>query len=58
MRIVGAFPTDSHPAIVYPVALTATAKPDAMRYINFMRSNLAKTIFETYGFTFLIQPTS
>jgi molybdate transport system substrate-binding protein len=58
VRIVGAFPTDSHPAIVYPVALTATAKPDAMRYINFMRSNLAKTIFETYGFTFLIQPTS
>ena len=52
------FPEDSHPPIVYPVALTANAKPDAAKYIAFMRSNLAKTIFETYGFTFLIKPTS
>ena len=58
VKIVAHFPEDSHPPIVYPVALTANAKPDAMRYIAFMRSNLAKTIFETYGFTFLIKPTS
>jgi len=58
VKIVGHFPEDSHPAITYPVALTANAKPDAMKYIAFMRSNLAKTIFETYGFTFLIKPTS
>jgi molybdate transport system substrate-binding protein len=58
VKIVAHFPEDSHPAIIYPVALTAGAKPDAMNYIAFMRSNLAKTIFETYGFTFLIKPTS
>ena len=58
VKIVAHFPEDSHPPIVYPVALTANAKPDAMKYIAFMRSNLAKTIFETYGFTFLIKPTS
>jgi molybdate transport system substrate-binding protein len=58
VKIVGHFPEDSHPPIIYPVALTANAKPDAMKYIGFMRSNLAKTIFETYGFTFLIKPTS
>ena len=58
MKIVAHFPEDSHPPIVYPVALTANAKPDAVRYITFMRSSLAKTIFETYGFTFLIKPTS
>ena len=58
VKIVGHFPEDSHPAIVYPVALTATAKPDAVRYIAQMRSNAAKTIFEKYGFSFLIKPTS
>jgi molybdate transport system substrate-binding protein len=58
VKIVGHFPEDSHPPIIYPVVLTANAKPDAMKYLSFMRSNLAKTIFETYGFTFLIKPTS
>jgi molybdate transport system substrate-binding protein len=58
VKIVGAFPADSHPAIVYPVALTATAKADAAPYLAFLRSQAAKTIFETYGFTFLVRPTS
>jgi molybdate transport system substrate-binding protein len=58
VKIVGTFPPDSHPAIVYPVALTATAKPEAAQYLSFMRSQTAKTIFEKYGFTFLIKPTS
>ena len=58
VKIVAHFPEDSHPPIVYPVALTANAKPDAAKYLAFMRSSLAKTIFETYGFTFLIKPTS
>lgn len=58
VKIVGHFPEDSHPPITYPVALTANAKPDAAKYIAFIRSNLAKTIFEAYGFTFLIKPTS
>src|SRR5690242_17851525 len=58
VKIVAHFPEDSHPPITYPVALTATAKPEAARYLAFMRSSLAKTIFETYGFTFLIKPTS
>jgi len=58
VKIIAHFPEDSHPAITYPVALTVNAKPDAQRYINFIRSNVAKTIFETYGFTFLIKPVS
>ena len=37
VKIVGAFPADSHPAIVYPVALTVTAKPDAAQYLAFLR---------------------
>src|SRR5262249_47494406 len=58
VKIVGAFPPDSHPAIVYPVALTANAKPEAAQYLSFLRSQSAKTVFEKYGFTFLIKPTS
>jgi molybdate transport system substrate-binding protein len=58
VKIVGAFPADSHPAIVYPVAETATAKPEATAYLAFLRSAAAKAVFETYGFTFLVRPTS
>ena len=58
VKIVGAFPADSHPPIIYPVAATVTAKPEANDYLAFLRSQAAKTIFEKYGFTFLIKPTS
>ena len=58
VKIVGYFPEDSHPPITYPVALTANAKPEAAQYLAFLRSGVAKTVFETYGFTFLIKPTS
>ena len=58
VKIVGVFPAESHPAIVYPVAATATARPDAASYLTFLRSQEAKTVFETYGFTFLVRPTS
>jgi molybdate transport system substrate-binding protein len=58
VKIVGRFPEDSHPPIVYPVALTTNAKPAAARYLDFLRSQTAKSVFETYGFSYLIRPTS
>jgi molybdate transport system substrate-binding protein len=58
VKIVGAFPADSHPAIIYPVAATATAKPEASAYLDFLRSQAAKTVLEKYGFIYLIRPTS
>src|SRR4051812_13717407 len=58
VKIVGTFPADSHPAIIYPVAATATAKPEAANYLVFLRSSTAKAIFEKCGFTFLISPTT
>jgi len=58
VKIVAAFPADSHPAIIYPVAATKNAKPEAASYVDFLKSSAAKTIFGKYGFTFLIQPTS
>jgi molybdate transport system substrate-binding protein len=56
VKVVGVFPDDSHPPIIYPVALTANAKPDAVPYLAFLRTPAAKTIFERYGFSVLVKP--
>jgi molybdate transport system substrate-binding protein len=58
VKIVGTFPMDSHPPIIYPVAATSTAKPEAGSYLAFLRSSAAKAIFEKYGFSFLVSPTT
>jgi len=59
VKIVGAFPADSHPPVTYPVAATASSKNAATaRYLAFLRSSAAKAIFEKYGFSFLIRPVS
>jgi molybdate transport system substrate-binding protein len=58
VKIVGIFPPDSHPAIIYPVAATAAAKTEAADYLAFLRTSAAKTIFEKYGFKFLVGPTT
>jgi molybdate transport system substrate-binding protein len=58
VKIVGTFPADSHPPIIYPVAATATAKADAAGYLAFLRTSAAKAIFEKYGFSFLVSPTT
>jgi len=58
VKVVGTFPADSHPPIIYPVAATSAAKPDAAGYLAFLRSTAAKAIFEKYGFTSLVRPTS
>jgi molybdate transport system substrate-binding protein len=58
VKIIGTFPADSHPPIIYPVAATTSAGPQAADYLAFLRTSAAKTIFEKYGFTFLIRPSS
>ncbi|QDM18899.1 molybdate ABC transporter substrate-binding protein [Tardiphaga sp. vice352] len=58
VRIVGTFPASSHPAIIYPVAATAMAKPEAAGYLAFLKTTASKTILEKYGFNFLISPTT
>ncbi len=58
VKIVGTFPADSHPAIIYPVAATTTAKAETTDYLAFLRSTAAKTILEKYGFKFLLSPTT
>ena len=58
VKIVGTFPADTHPPIIYPVAATIGAKPAAGDYLAFLRSPVARSTFEKYGFTVLVRSTS
>lgn len=56
VRIVGVFPEDSHPPIIYPAALTADSKnPSAARLLEFLGSPAVMPIFEKEGFKVLPQ---
>jgi molybdate transport system substrate-binding protein len=52
VRVVGVFPADSHPPIVYPAAATAASKaqPQARKFLDFLRGAEAAAIFERHGF--------
>ena len=58
VKVIGAFPDNTQDPIIYPVALTETAKPDAAQYLSFLRSQTAKSVFEKYGFNFVVKPAS
>lgn len=54
VRIVGLFPTGTHPPIVYPAAIVASSRnPDAAKFMAFMRSPRAAAVFKKYGFVVL-----
>ncbi|MEB3044315.1 molybdate ABC transporter substrate-binding protein [Rhizobium mulingense] len=54
VAIVGTFPADSHPPIIYPVAILAESKnPDAAAYLDFLKSGKAAGFFTAEGFTVL-----
>ena len=50
VRVVDFFPADSHPPIVYPVAVTAQARPAARQFIGFLQGSAAQNAFEKHGF--------
>ena len=58
VRIVGEFPVDSHPPIIYPAALTTTAKPEAAAFLDRLKGGAARQIFERQGFTVLLKSAS
>lgn len=59
VRIVGTFPEDSHPPIVYPVALLAESKDaQAPAFLKCVESARAKPLFEAQGFTVLVPPST
>jgi molybdate transport system substrate-binding protein len=54
VRIVALFPENSHPAIVYPVALVAAShNPQGPAFLQFAESPKAAAIFRKYGFLIL-----
>ena len=54
VKIVGTFPEDTHPPIVYPIALTAaSSNPDAAAFLAYLRSPTARPAFIGQGFTVL-----
>jgi molybdate transport system substrate-binding protein len=53
VKIVGTFPDDSHPPIIYPAALTKDASVSAAEFLKYLRSPAARPAFERQGFTAL-----
>jgi len=54
VRIIGTFPPDTHPPIVYPIALTATSEnPDAPALLVYLRGAASRAQFQKAGFTAL-----
>src|SRR5262247_2340522 len=54
VKIVGSFPENTHPPIIYPIALTKeSTNPDAQAFLNYLRSPAARAAFERQGFTVL-----
>ncbi|WLS09547.1 molybdate ABC transporter substrate-binding protein [Shinella sumterensis] len=54
VAIVGTFPEDSHPPIIYPVAILAESRsPAAAAYLDFLKSEKAAPFFTGQGFTVL-----
>jgi molybdate transport system substrate-binding protein len=53
VRVLDVFPANSHLAIVYPIALTSAAKPNAARFVAYLRGPAGKLVFKAYGFTSL-----
>lgn len=54
VRIAGTFPENTHPPIVYPIALTAqSANTDAAAFLAYARSPVTRPPLEQQGFTVL-----
>jgi molybdate transport system substrate-binding protein len=55
VRVVDTFPADTHEPIVYPTALTKSAKSQAAGFVAYLTSPQGHDIFVKYGFTVLVR---
>jgi molybdate transport system substrate-binding protein len=54
VKIVAVFPADTHPPIIYPIALLAgSTNPDAPSYLGYLESAKARPLYEKQGFAVL-----
>ncbi|GAU84584.1 molybdate ABC transporter substrate-binding protein [Bosea sp. BIWAKO-01] len=59
VKVVATFPEDSHPPIIYPVAVTKdSGNADAQTFLTYLRGPAAKGAFEKQGFTVLNKAAS
>lgn len=51
MRVVGTFPADSHPPVIYPAARVAGHNsPAAIAFLHYLITPEAAAVFKKYGF--------
>lgn len=50
VSVLGTFPDDSHPTILYPAALIAPATPLAADFLQYLRQDAARAVFQAQGF--------
>jgi molybdate transport system substrate-binding protein len=50
VAVIAAFPADSHPPIVYPVAVVANARAGASEFVAYLHGPRARAVFERWGF--------
>ena len=57
VTVVGTFPTETHPPIIYPAAVLSESKKQsaAKSFLDFLTSGAAKPLFESQGFV-VIEP--
>ena len=54
VKVIGVFPEDAHPPIVYPVGVTTdSSNPYAAEFVKYLQSPKAKQLFEQQGFAVL-----
>ena len=54
VKVIGVFPEDTHPPIVYPVGVIAeSGNPDAVEFVKYLQSAEARRLFEAQGFAAL-----
>ena len=54
-KCIGSFPENKHPPIIYPIALTNKAGPDAAAFLAYIRGTKSRPLFEAQGFTVIDQ---
>ncbi|WP_170578077.1 molybdate ABC transporter substrate-binding protein [Ruegeria arenilitoris] len=50
VKVVASFPSELHPPIIYPAAVTTSAPPEARLFLDHLQSDTAQTIFTEQGF--------
>jgi molybdate transport system substrate-binding protein len=59
VKIVGTFPADSYPPVIYPAAETRESKTaDAKLFLDHLKSSKARTAFEKHGFMVLVKSST